>query len=527
LQFSLPPRKIEEGWENMMRSTSKAFIVTFVAWLVFTIIISFDVIRYSINYYLPLSFLFLLSLLAIVYVFTSKRNNEKPKLEEKQPFKASDYLTQVAKYDNLTSLPNQIVFNEMLNKSLNQAKRQKKILAILLVNIDSLKIINDKLGTKNSDALIKEMGKRFEGVLRSEDVLAKLDNNQFIILLNDILKPKFASSVAEKILHACSQPLLIGSKQLPIKASIGICIYPNDGQSLEELLKNADLALYKAKHSGSHVYQFYTHEMDIEGHEYIQLEHSLRKAIKNNEFKLYYQPKLYIKKGSVISVEALLRWEHPELGLINPNQFIPLAEETGMIMQLGEWALREACRTNKYWQDEGYEHISVSLNLSPKQFHHPTIAQSIATILAETGLNPHYLELEITEKDAMDNTDAAIIILNKIKETGVKIVIDHFGTGHTSISHLKQFPISALKIDQSFIKGIPNNPNDSAITNAMIALAHNLGLEIVAEGVETAEQVEYLANHSCDTIQGYYISHPLPAESVVNQFKKLRDGVLI
>lgn len=436
------------------------------------------------------------------------------------------YLTQIAKYDTLTALPNRFVFNEILNKAISHARRRKKILAVLLVSLDSLKIINDKFGNKNSDQLLQEMGKRFSAVLRSEDIIAKLEENEFIILLNDISKPKFASAVAEKLLKASTQPVTINSHEFSVKSNIGICIYPNDGESLEELLKNLDLALYKAKHGGNNHYQFHTHEMDIEGHEYIQLEAALRQAISNNEFTLYYQPKLAIKKGSIISAEALIRWEHPEMGIINPEKFIPLAEETGMIQELGAWALREACKTNKHWQNEGYEHISVSLNLSPKQFHHPDIAKTISHILEETQLNPNYLELEITEKTVMDDTENALQILNNLKKVGVQIALDHFGTGHTSISHLKQFPISTLKIDQNFIKGIPNTPNDSAITSAIIALAHQLGFEVVAAGVETAEQVQYLASQHCDMVQGYYLSHPLTAESFALQLKKLRDEVL-
>lgn len=267
--------------------------------------------------------------------------------------------------------------------------------------------------------------------------------------------------------------------------------------------------------------------MDVEAREYIQLESALRKAIHNNELALYYQPKLHLKKGSVIGMEALIRWEHPVLGIIDPVRFIPIAEETGYIMQIGEWALYEACKMNKYWQDEGYEHLTISVNLSPKQFHHPHIADVIAKILTQTKLNPRYLEIEINEKTIMENSGASGKQLANIKATGVVISIDHFGTGYTSISHLKQFPISILKIDQSFIKGIPNIPNDLAITNAFISLAHNLGLAVVAEGVETAEQVQYLSNQSCDIVQGYFLSHPLPASKIVLQLKKLQDEVLI
>ena len=238
---------------------------------------------------------------------------------------------------------------------------------------------------------------------------------------------------------------------------------------------------------------------------------------------LYYQPKLNIKNSTITGVEALLRWQHPQYSNVNPAVFIPIAEETNLIIPLGEWALREACKINKSWQNEGYEHISIALNLSPKQFYHPDIVEMIKAALSESGLNPSYLELEINETTVMNNVEKATEILNKIKALGVHLVIDHFGTGYTSISHLKQFPVSSLKIDASFIKGIPTNANDLAITNAFIALAHHFGLEVVAEGVETAEQVEYLSTQHCDIVQGYYFCHPLPAQNIIQQFKKIAD----
>jgi EAL domain-containing protein (putative c-di-GMP-specific phosphodiesterase class I) len=267
--------------------------------------------------------------------------------------------------------------------------------------------------------------------------------------------------------------------------------------------------------------------MDVEAREFIKLENDLKKAIERNELILYYQPELHIKKGTIAGVEALLRWAHPELGILNPAQFISIAEDTGLMLKIGEWAMREACKTNKYWQDEGYEHLVVALNLSPRQFQHADIAKTISTVLKETGLNPKYLELEISESTVMDHVEVAKSRLDAIKATGVQLSIDHFGAGYTSISHLKQFPVNAIKIDQNYIKGIPNNPDDSAITNAFIGLAHNLGLEVVAEGVETGEQVQYLSMQNCDMVQGYFLSHPLPADKIVQQFKKLMDGALL
>lgn len=437
-----------------------------------------------------------------------------------------EYTKQLGKDDTLASLPNGVYFNEILNKAITHSQRRNQVLAVLLIDLDLFKLVNETFGKDNSELVLKEIGKRFTNALRKEDVLAKLDGDEFIVLLNDIAKPKFASMVAEKLLRVCSQLLKVDAHEFTITASIGISVYPNDGSSLEELIENADRALFKAKQSGGNIYQFYTEEIQIEALEYIQLESALRKAINNNELALYYQPKFRIKTGKITAVEALMRWEHPVLGVISPVKFIQLAEESGLIMQIGEWALLEACQRIKYWQNEGFEHITIALKLSSKQFNHPDLIKMLTRVFTASNVNPKYIELEMTEQTVMENVELAATILEKIKATGVQLSIDHFGTGYTSISYLKQFPISAIKIDQSYIKGLPNNPNDLAITSAVIALAHNLGLEVVAEGVETAEQVQCLLAQNCDVMQGYFLSYPVSAQKIVMQFKKLQDEVL-
>jgi diguanylate cyclase (GGDEF)-like protein len=437
-----------------------------------------------------------------------------------------EYYMQLGKHDELTSLPNGIQFNEYLNKAITYSKRRSQNLAVLLINLDLFKLVHDTFGNENSSLILKEVSKRLKNTLRKEDILAKLDGDEFIILLSDIGKPKFASAVAEKILSACSQLLKLDAHEFTLTASIGISVYPHDGDSLEELVENADRALFKAKQSGGNTYQFHAEEIQVEALEYIQLEAALRKAIHNNELALYYQPRFRTSTGNITSVEALMRWEHPALGIINPAKFIPLAEDSGLIMQIGEWALHEACQRISYWQKEGYEHVSIALKLSPKQFNHPEMVKLLAEIPATYGINPKYIELEVTEKTVMENVEAAALILEKIKETGVQVSIDHFGTGYTVISYLKQFPLSAIKIDQSYIKGIPDKPNDVAITSALIALAHKLGLEVIAEGVESAEQVQFLSAQNCDLLQGYFLSHPVSAQKIILQFKKLQDEVL-
>lgn len=440
-----------------------------------------------------------------------------------------EHLVRLAHYDNLTSLPNRVFFNEILNKAINHAKRQNKEFAVLFVDLDRFKNINDALGHPIGDLVLKEMGIRFTKLMRAGDILARLGGDEFIILLNDIGNPKFVIPFAEKLLEASKHPVKIETHEFFISASIGICVFPNDAQSLEELHKYADMAMYKAKRAGGGTYQFYTEEMNVSAHEHIQMEAALRKAIQNNEFVLHFQPQLNLKDGTIKRVEALIRWESPEHGLISPAKFIPLAEETGLIMPIGEWALKEACRTAKQWQNDGYDPISIAVNISPKQFRHQDVAQVVTDALKESHLDPKYLEVEITETAVMDNADETIGKLNKISQMGINISVDDFGTGYTSISYLKQFPVSILKIDQHFIKGIPENQDDIAIVSAVLALGHNLGLEIVAEGVETAEQMEFLTEHGCDLIQGYFLSRPLPANKIIQQFTKsgqTRDSII-
>lgn len=526
-----------------MKLQYKLFAIVGLSTLAFLCAGYFTEVRYPLLNFILATLFFSLLLIYLIHILIIKQIESQLKLknEQKKPLsdanqpiaaesvplpvqdKDKECLAHLGRYDYLTSLPNRVFFNEILNKTISHVKRRNKILAILLVDLDSFKKINDKLGQAIGDEVLKKIGSRLGKTLRSEDILARLDGDEFIILLNDIGKPKFASAVAEKVLQICAQPMEISGKELKLTASIGIAIYPNDGDSLETLQQNVDVALVKAKQAGGANYQFYTQEMGIEAHEYIKHESALRKAIQNNELALYYQPKLHIKRGTIIGVEALTRWSHPELGNVDAAKLITLAEECGLIMQLGEWAIREACKTNKHWQDEGYEHITVAVNLSQKQFHHPDLPNIISKALKETDLHPGYLEFEIDESTAMENVEAAAKSFERIKATGVQLSIDHFGIGYTSIREIKQFPVSIIKIDKSFIKGVPHTPNDIAIVSAFIALAHSLGLEVVAEGVETAEQVQYLSSQNCDIVQGYFLSHPLCADKIIGQFAKVRS----
>jgi diguanylate cyclase (GGDEF)-like protein len=425
------------------------------------------------------------------------------------------------------NLPDRIYFNGVLTKAIEHASRHKTMMAVLLVDIHVTNANDTKVDNSQADPVIAIIAKLLEKTLRTEDILAKLEGAEFIILINKIDKPQFASIVAEKLLTSLAQPIMHNNQEYTATASIGISTYPDDGISLNELLTNVDTALHRAKAKGGNNYQFCSQETNVSAHEYIEIEKALHNAIENNELTLYYQPKLNVKKGSITGLEALLRWINPNFGIVYPLQFLSIADETGFFLPMAEWVIREACKTNKYWQDEGFSHLVVSVNLTAKQFHHPKMAGIISRALEDYKLNPKYLEIEVDEKTIMEDVDATSNTLNAIKETGVRLSVDHFGTGYTCISYLKTFPITTIKIDSSFIKGVPNNPNDTAITNSFIALSHQLGIEVVAEGVETAEQVQYLSDKNCDLIQGYFLSHPLPADKIKLKLSKLSEEVLV
>jgi diguanylate cyclase (GGDEF)-like protein len=429
---------------------------------------------------------------------------------------------QLTHVDPLTSLPNRIAFNEGINRALMHARRHSTLLALLLLDIDHFHEIKKKYGITISNLLLEELGRRLSAVLRADDTLAHLETDEFAVLLTDVEHPKLIGPVAEKLLKASSVPFKINSQEIQLTISIGVGIFPEDGETLEDLQKHAAATLYQAKHQGGNLYQFSLPQRMLEAQDYIKLQDALRHALKNNEFLLHYQPKLDLKTWAIRGVEALIRWKHPELGLIDPVKFIPSAEETGLIIQIGEWTLREACRMNKEWQNEGYQGISMAVNLSPKQFYHPELKASVEKALRESSLDPLYLELEITEMTIMDDIPKVNALLHQLKDLGLALSIDDFGTGHTSLSYLKDFPINAVKIDQSFIKSLPEDSKNAAITTALIILAHQLDIKVIAEGVETMEQLQFLSSQNCDQVQGYFVSRPVPASKIAAQLTKAK-----
>ncbi|MBI2779664.1 MAG: EAL domain-containing protein [Gammaproteobacteria bacterium] len=432
--------------------------------------------------------------------------------EHKQDKERLDYL---ANFDELTGLPNRNLFQDRLSQRLTHAFRHdNQPVALLFLGLDRFKAINDTLGHDHGDLLLHAVAQRLKDCVRTEDTVARAGGDEFAIILTDVKGPQDAVRVAEKVLEAFRHPFLVREQELFISASIGIALYPSDGADTQTLLKNAGVAMDRAKEKGKNTYQFYTAGMNSQALARLTLENRLRRALERNEYLLHYQPMVDVASGKITSVEALIRWRHAQSGLVPPAEFIPLLEDTGLIVPVGAWVLRTACAQARFWQTINPCTIGVSVNLSARQFNDPRLAEQIGQILADTGLEPHLLELEITESMLMQNVETAIDTLNALHGMGVRLAIDDFGTGYSSLSYLRRFPIHSLKIDRSFVDGVTTNPDDAAIADAILALAHTLNLRVIAEGVETAEQLQYLRSRRCDMAQGYLLSKPLPAEEI-------------
>jgi len=431
-------------------------------------------------------------------------------------------LDHLAHHDPLTGLPNRLLLNARMEHSLARARRDNSQLAVLFLDLDHFKNINDTLGHPVGDLLLQEVAHRLTGCVREEDTVTRLGGDEFTILLEDLHDSRFASDIAQKIIVALADRFVLQGHEVFITCSIGISLFPSDGDNVTTLLKNADSALYRAKEQGRNNHQYYTEELTTRAMERLSMENNLRHALERNELAVHYQPQVDLYSGSIIGMEALLRWQHPEMGLIAPSTFIPLAEETGLIIPIGEWVLRTACARLKAWIDEGLPKIRVAVNLSSRQFNQKDLAETVARILRDTGLDPNCLELELTESLIMRDAEATIVVLHEIKALGVQFSIDDFGTGYSSLSYLKRFPIDRIKIDKSFVRDITTDPEDAAVSQAIISLSHSLNLKTVAEGVETIEQQEFLRSRQCDEIQGFYFSRPVP-EHEMEQL--LKEGV--
>ncbi|MCP8898700.1 EAL and GGDEF domain-containing protein [Gilvimarinus xylanilyticus] len=420
----------------------------------------------------------------------------------------------LATHDSLTELPNRFMFHEILDVALKSAQRHNRALAVLFIDLDRFKNINDTLGHDAGDQLLQVIGQRFTQTLRASDVVARLGGDEFVVLLQDIHTEQDARIAAQKLIAAAVNPVIIRDQECRVTASVGICMYPADADDGESLMKNADIAMYLAKEEGKNTYQFYSPNLQARSRERLELENHLRLAVEQDQLFLHYQAKRDLKTGAVAGVEALVRWQHPSLGVVPPNDFIPLAEETGLIVLIGRWVLKTACLQSAHWQQQGLLPVCMSVNLSPRQFYDEYLIEDIRLALQESGLAPANLELEITESMVMQNTDRAIDILRSLKALGVRLAIDDFGVGYSLLAQIKQFPVDTLKVDSSFIRDIPANFEDKAITQAIIAMGKTLSLTVIAEGVETLEQESFLREHNCDQSQGYFFSRPIAAEGL-------------
>jgi len=428
----------------------------------------------------------------------------------------------LAFHDALTGLPNRLLFNDRLKLALSQADRHHRKLAVLFVDLDRFKLINDSLGHSLGDILLRQVADRLITTVRHSDTVARLGGDEFTLLLPELHGPEDAARTARKILRTIRKPFSLEGREVFATPSIGIAMFPEDGEDVDTLLKNADTAMYRAKDEGRDNFQLYTSAMNVHALKRLSLESGLRRALPNRELRLWYQPVVNLADGEIHGFEALLRWQHPMLGLVPPSEFVPVAEATGLIVPIGPWVLRTACEQVRAWQETSQRPLSVAVNLSARQFEQADLTEQINRALDETGLPPETLELEIVESSAMRNAESAIKTLAQIKNTGVRISIDDFGVGYSSLSYLRRLPIDTLKIDRSFVRDITIDPGDAAIVTAVVGLARTLKLRVVAEGVETREQLDFLRRQGCDRMQGYLMSAPLPPSDCLSFIESSR-----
>lgn len=444
-------------------------------------------------------------------VFSFRDVTKRKEMEEQLIYQAT--------YDALTHMPNRVLLEDRLNQAIRRAKRSKMKIAVLFFDLDRFKFVNDSLGHNIGDVLLQAVASRLQNCIREADTIARWGGDEFVIILPDIESNHDILPIIERSQKALAEVFKVDNQEIGISSTVGVSIYPADGKDVNTLLKNADSAMYSAKREGPNCYSFYKSHMNERAVELLELEKDLRYALENNEFVLHYQPMVDFKTNKIIGMEALIRWIHPKKGLIPPHQFIELAEDTGLIIDIGEWVLRTACAQNKSWQKAGMPKIKVSVNLSSHQFRHKDIVHIVSDALKQSKLDPQYLELELTESSIMGNTELYLRAMKQLKALGVSLSIDDFGTGYSSLSYLKKFPVSKLKIDRSFVKDLATEKDDGTIVLAIIALAQKLKMTVIAEGVENAAQIQFLKKNRCDEIQGYYFSPPVEAKEFVKLLK--------
>ncbi|MGO4381025.1 EAL domain-containing protein [Pseudoduganella sp. RAF19] len=440
---------------------------------------------------------------------------------------AEQRIQHIAHHDVLTGLPNRMLLQDRLQQAIAYANRSGHPLWVMLIDLDRFKFVNDSLGHKAGDLLLKTVATRLQSSVRESDTVARLSGDEFVAILSEYPDESLSPAIVERVMKALAQPVMLEGKEFFVTCSIGVAVYEADGTPAQHLIEHADIAMYSAKKRGRNCFQFYQPAMNEEAQERIRIESALRNALERNEFVLHYQPQVDMETGRIIGMEALLRWQHPELGMVPPARFIGLAEETGLIVPIGAWVLRTACMQAKTWHDAGFSGLRVGVNLSARQFGQQNLVASIAGVLAESGLPPSALEIELTESLFMNDVAQAVSLLHELKALGVALAIDDFGTGYSSFSYLRNFPIDVLKIDRSFVSDIATDADDAAIIISIIALAHNLNLRVIAEGVESEEQLEFLRRHGCDEMQGYYFSRPVAPpefEQMLQEGKQLDGG---
>ncbi|MFO7577415.1 MAG: EAL domain-containing protein [Pelovirga sp.] len=433
--------------------------------------------------------------------------------------KYEQQLERQATHDPLTGLANRILLKDRLEQAISHALRSGLAVAVLLLDLDRFKIVNDSLGHAFGDDLLCQVAQRLRGIVRECDTIARFGGDEFVVVLTEVASPDVVAKVAAKILSTLNQPFHLSSRDVTLTASLGISLAPTDSCDGATLIRYADIAMYQSKRRRSE-YSFFTEEMNRHLLTTLELESALRQALENKEFRLFYQPKVDLKTGRIDSCEALLRWQHPQRGMVSPGQFIPLAEETGLIVPIGIWVLEEACRQNLSWQQRGMAPIQTAVNISARQFRQGDVVEIVSRTLERSGLDPALLDLELTESMVMDNPHAAHDTLHELKRLGVDLSLDDFGTGYSSLNYLRRFPVDNLKIDQTFISDVADDESAASVTTSIIAIAHSLKMRAIAEGVETPEQLDFLMSRECDAMQGYLFSRPLPAETFAELLKE-------
>jgi diguanylate cyclase (GGDEF)-like protein/PAS domain S-box-containing protein len=438
----------------------------------------------------------------------------------------ADQLAHAAEHDSLTDLPNRSLLNDRLEQAIAMAARLHDKVAVLFLDLDGFKHINDSLGHHTGDKLLQSVATRLRDCVRAPDTVSRQGGDEFVVLLQDIHKAEDAIIASDRILEAVALPHFIDHRELHVTTSIGISLYPGDGLDAETLIKNADTAMYQAKEGGRHSYKFFRPVMNVRAVERQTIEMGLRRALEQNEFTLHYQPKIDLRTGAIIGTEALIRWNHPERGMVPPLQFIPIAEDCGLILPIGAWVLREVCMQARAWEDAGLPPTTMAVNVSAIQFRSEGFLERMFATISETGMDPQSLEVEITESILMKHAEVATTILHALRDKGVRVSVDDFGTGYSSLSYLRKFPLDALKIDQSFVRQITPKPAEAGIVSAIISMGQSLNLRVIAEGVETADDLAFLKVHNCDEAQGYLFSRPLPANDLVTWQESYRSQLV-